>query len=625
MGDLGPRVPPTMPHASHALRILAAGTLLLTLAVPSGTASTTGSLYETFEEETLVNPPTSPYYTFSATAENALVATTQAHGGTKSLSMEDLGTGSILAFDWGAAGAGIVNFCLAQKLTFWYRIDSYPSAGNRDEFLLGTAYNQASAFMSMDSAGLLSMTSGAATPANTGKTMPLNSWVDFTIWGEMAAGSFSTICLNSNATIRFCMSSQTLVYNACATLTTQMAGATATMDTFVYNPTGSGRISYFDDILPSATLPIPGSRFCADPTLGASADWGYDYKEDVTFEGSTPATISLGDGFLFELSNGDNGYLGKGFSTGSTGFRMNARIEAGSESSGSLVRLAYTTGATALAAGSTNDLTTDATAAGNGQNTGNFANNVQAVFTEESDHWNIALKAATGGGSLTTLFGGSANYNANPNNPHTFAFLVNTAQAIAQVYQVGSDGNLSTLIISANIPAGLQDASLKDAWIIATGQDLLLDADTAVDDSDDDGDNDDSTCIFDLVGTSVVTGSGGILPGSQVPDVVEDDEEEQATCTTALCVDSTNVPPGFTAATLNAFLGVLLVAGIAVGGTVGIYGEQPKQKISGAVVGGFLGLGYLVALYFGLLPMWPIVAAVVIMAGAVIMKPRSGG
>lgn len=119
---------------------------------------------------------------------------------------------------------------------------------------------------------------------------------------------------------------------------------------------------------------------------------------------------------------------------------------------------------------------------------------------------------------------------------------------------------------------------------------------------------------------------GGECPSGQVgtfPLDCHDPSDEE--CEFILCVNDTTVPAGFTAAAFNGLMGILAIGMIAVGGTTAVYVDRPGAKISGMVVALFSGLGYLLALFLRLIPMWTIVALVIVCAAIVFLKLKSGG
>lgn len=385
----------------------------------------------------------------------------------------------------------------------------------------------------------------------------------------------------------------------------------------------------------------PGKRFCADPDLGSSGDWGYDYKEDASFDDNGASGIQFDDFFSLPGSTSDSSYLGKGFEPGSHAWSLRVRTQAKTGEAGqSLLRLAFTTGTISLSEGNVADTGADMTAAGNGQETGNFEDNIQLVLSESSlgTHWVMTMRQSVGGSTLATI-GGSVNY-GDPQNPGNFIFAVNTGSTpiVGPVNDTETGfeifGNVTlpaytatvydgdyTEIFHRTVPAGLQGAELKDSWLI--GKAAVGLGTTAVDDNTDQSDITNSTCIFDLSGESITTGSEGSDPGSFIP-TQSSSPTTTSSCAGPFCVTDAEAPEGFTAAAFNGFLGLVMVGMVAVGGVGAIAANNPGFRVGGLVVGIFAFIGYLMAYFFGLLPLWPIVAAVVVGAAILFGKFRSG-
>lgn len=386
-------------------------------------------------------------------------------------------------------------------------------------------------------------------------------------------------------------------------------------DYFIAMQSGSPTVDFYLDDMEFVYRYDPGAlagyRFCADSTAD---NFGYDYVEEVNFDENPQndfTDISLQDAYEFEGDSGNSAYLGKGFSTGSTSFATRFRIESAKAvaGEGSIFRIAYTTGATTLTAGSAGDSGADQTAASDGDDGGNFDNHIKVSFLEDGDDWKIRFYSNVGGAGLTQL--GTTTTYGDPDIPTTFNFTVNTETTLVSVRD-----DTGTLITSTNLPAGLEGATLKDQWFIGKGTQLNPNAFTYLDDTQDEGDTSDSTCIFDLVGTAVVVGSSGGTPGSITPPPIDQGDS----CTTVFCVSEADVPDGFTAAAFNGFLGIVLVGMISVGGVGAIAANAPGLRIGAIGIILFAALGYLMAFYFGLLPLWPIIAAVVITGGALAFR-----
>lgn len=357
--------------------------------------------------------------------------------------------------------------------------------------------------------------------------------------------------------------------------------------------------------------------FCADPTsdeVSPDGGYGYDYVEDVVFDDDLAAP-TLEDAFVMSGDNDDSGYLGYGFTTGSRSFKTIARIEASEGASNSLFRISYTPGSSG-APSSLNKGT------GGGETDQDFSQQVQAQFRESSGHWVIGIYQTLA--NSRALLGGSVNY-GDSDEPITFNFTIDSRAGYLYAAVRADDG---TTILNRSIDSSLTGTFWKNVWLIGKGN-TAIDADTVtyVDDNTDPGQNDDSTCIFDLLGGAVVgEGGAGTTPDSMVADFTGTSSSTgSSTCSSVICTTETTVPEGFTVAAFNGFLGLLLMATITVGGTSVIYVDNPKGKIAGGVVGAFAVIGYLIALYFGLLPVWPVVAGVIIAAAIVFIRFKSGG
>lgn len=329
---------------------------------------------------------------------------------------------------------------------------------------------------------------------------------DIYVWYRPDGGSYSQVYTATAA--------DTAIYNL---------EQTETYGYFFYvNNAFGGRLDYaYSSIFTPETPLNPGHRFCAD---FGEENFGFDYVEQVTFEDdadfiSRPGDFSLDDGFLFATGSGDSAFLGKGMGTvGSKAWSTIARLEAGSEGHSSLMRIAYTTGATALIEGASGDSGADMTTSGNGEDTGNFADSLQVDF-EEHSAWRITMWSVIGG--VRTQIGTSTSY-GNPNTPTVFNFTVVNVESGAGIgngMQAGFTMNLldagGNSIKFVNIPEALSDISFKDVWFVGTEGNVLalpdgIEPETILDNNDGD---DHSTCMYDLIGTSTVTGSGGSEPG----------------------------------------------------------------------------------------------------------------
>lgn len=600
-----------MTNHTHAL-VLVSGTLLLgLLIVPPATAETFAVGFEEFTAGD--TDPEANGYTFAATTASTFVSTGQAHAGTKSLKYEGTNPNN------GASFTTTSDICQPGSASVWVYMAAYPDAADivylawDDNFLLAPG-SQNNLELGITSAGTMALqvSSGTADSAalTVPGTFPLATWVDLNFAADCATGTGSIFSATMDTG-----------------LSVDATGAmSSSLDVFSILEVGAdaGHIIFVDDISwDDGAAPLnSGHRFCANPSQ--PPNYEYHYVDGWTFEdtgelsGSAPRDTD--DGFFSQTATSETAYLGKGFTTGSRAFSTIARVETGAEGASAVFAIAYTTGVGGLPSASTDGTGLEDT----GFDGGNFDNSVQVVFLEDGNDWNIKLVQNVAG-TLSQI--GASVQHGNPNDPTTYNFTVDTREVggLSSRYASLRDANGAFVLPIQNIDVSFSEDALKDQWFGATADSVLLEQSTLVlDDADQDeaGDpGEDSTCIYDLIGESTVNGGSGILPPSTVPDPIEDPTSE---CS-AFCVDSASVPEGFTVAAFNGFLGVLLVAGVAVGGTVGVYGEKPSTKISGGVVGGFMLLGYLVAMYFGLLPLWPLVLVAVLATGAVVLKMKPGG
>lgn len=384
-----------------------------------------------------------------------------------------------------------------------------------------------------------------------------------------------------------------------ATFTSDIDDATSpTLMDFVafgQDASGSGVNPWLDDFEFAYDTPEePGSRFCAD--AGESDNFGYDYLEGVNFEQGPSHPVGLsGDYYRFQGDSGNSEYLAKAFDPGSTAFSTIFTIEAATEGTHSLFRVAYTTGATTLQAGSAGDGGADQTAASDGQDGGNFDNHVQVRFIEEGNDWRITIQQNIAGTGLTQLLGSVLQ--GNPNVATAYNFTIDgrgTTGPIATLYTY--PGGQEVLSRETGFGAGTE---WKDQWFIGKGTDITESA-TALDNNDD-NDNVPSTCVYDLVGTSSVVGSSGGTPNNQVPDDEPGGEDGAATSS----LGSFEVPAGWTAAALNGFLGIILMFMIALG-TWAIFGRHIVAMVIGATA------GFILAMIFQLFELWVLIVVVIL-------------
>lgn len=628
-------------------RILLASLLLLggLLSVtPTATAAYTSPV-ETFEDDTAFFPQpcdrntvtgvckTSPFYTMLSSTTGYVVASPGNPG--KSFTNDGSGGGFLMYQDpCNLPSTGI------STVEFDYRLTAYPGAGNH--LTVGWIDSSGASFaydfgLAISDTGLPSVV--AETIANAGgdagvafagaTVLSLNTWYHVVI--SVADGSAAALgCGSSGSDVAVTISgtgygpfgNHISNFASTAAYTANSRGIATRQVNGAFTVLSAAPQHYFDNL--QYTTPValaaegtPGLRFCA---VAAEDNFGFDYKEDVTFDddGDPVNGIGLDDFYDFSEDTGGSSYLGKGFNPGSKSFATLGRIEAADEGQTSVFRFAYTTGATTLTAGSAGDGGADMTASGNGQTTGNFANNVQLELTESGDDWIARIRYSVAGGALTTI--GAAVLLPDPNTATLFNFTVDSTNGPSGT----GDGaawvrdDTGALLFSRDLPSGLQDVTWKDAWFIGTADAGLANTKAALDNNDV-GDASGSTCIYDLIGTATTTGSSGSEPGGSGGG----SSSSSTSCSSVLCVDSTTVPEGFTVEAFNGFLGIIFLIIITVGVLSVMYGGK-LAGVSGAVVGIVAACVYIMGLFFGLLPLWPIVAAVVISAAIVFIRMRTG-
>jgi len=374
------------------------------------------------------------------------------------------------------------------------------------------------------------------------------------------------------------------------------------------------------------------TNFNADP----DADFGYNYVEDVDIfspdQGSGPGDLT--DGYSFSGNSGDYSYMGKGWTPGSKALRVNFTIESATEGQSSVFRAAF----------SEVSGTPSSSTKGNGDNTGAFAQHLAVRFREVGNDWRIDLEEVQSTGGTTSELGPSF-LGYTPNSARSFTLWVDTRTTALGPSNSAFGSNGGSIQAGSYIAVTTPNENLPDAdnqiilyqrlssfwdndlllsqWFVgADVNGAPLNARTFLDDNDA-GQDDQSTCIFTMDGAaSVSIGARGTIGGSSGND---GDGNATSGCTTVFCVDSSTVPTGFTVAAFNGFLGLILMATITVGGVSAVGADTGKVKGLGIAVAAFAVIGYLIGLYFGLLPLWPVVAAVVIAGAVVFVRFKSGG
>lgn len=495
--------------------------VLLVVFVPSVAAV---QRTEGFEDITPgISPETNELYTYTSANADSRSSSAQAHTGNHSLRYQASATGNHASF-------GITEQCgLSNELefTFWTQISALPASGDTIKYHIagapGTGDPANRIGIQIDSLGDITVraensASVVSSSATFETPMPVGSWVDF---------HFDSDCTEASGGVFSATFDEGVAVDVAS-------GSIAELDTFAIQEgttTGGGAFFYVDDFAWEFTQQT-GDRFCANPV---EANFGYDYLEGVEFnEDIFTAGISLEDAFVFEGDSGNSEYLAKGYNPGTEAFMVRARLEASGEGGSSKFRIAFTTGATVLAAGSAQDSSpsgTDFLASSDGEDGGNFDDHVQIILAESGDHWTISAWYNVGGAGLTQI-PGAINYGANPNSPTTFQIVVNSGTnpipATIENHTLADIGDNAisvqdhegNIIFNWQLPAGLFNAEWKDQWFIGKGV-TAFNAFTYLDDTEQLQD-DDSTCLWDLLGTGTRTGSAGLAPGSTVIDPIED-------------------------------------------------------------------------------------------------------
>lgn len=386
---------------------------------------------------------------------------------------------------------------------------------------------------------------------------------------------------------------------------------------------------YYDNLQTVDPTPTtPGSPFCANPS---EANFGYDYVGDgVSYEdGIVQADISFNDAFLFTGDDDESGMVAKGYNPGTKAFMVRFRIEASLEGVASKFRVAFTTGDTVLTAGASQDAGPSgadflATGENNGEDGGNFDENVQIHVVENDDQWNLRAYYNTGSGLVQLPQ--TVNYGANPNTPTTFQVVVNSGldgdlpdsidgHPIPFIGDtaIGIQDGEGNSIFSWGLPLALHNAEWKDQWFIGQGTNAF-DAFTYIDDQEQQT-GEDSTCVWDLIGTGTRTGSGGLVPGSQVPPPQETPDEEA--CSAIFCPPASGIG-GLSSSALSLFLGIVIVASFAAS----------MSSSTGTGAGGlaiFALLGVFIGYALGYIQLWVVLVLFTIGLGAIFLGFHNGG
>lgn len=635
---------PSTLRATLALGILS---LLATNAeaaylIENGTtpAGSIGSVvYEGFENATFPAQPTSLYYTRTTSGTGlASIATSQFDTGAQSYQLDGTATGASLDLDFTTT---TTNLCTAGGMRFAIRANE--DVGSWVATIRESSTNEAKITVNM-AGDVVTLTNdnslGVVTSTSNGIGIPTAASSSWAHYGITCNGGTEVIFVNYDTG-----SSQTVTGTASGTITPTVIRFSSV------GAGASGPAIHIDSL--QWGLSTARTAFCTDPSVidydanpatpttstGASDDYGYSYRRGGTFFDQSEADVSgigLSTGFDYEGTTSESSwdYSAKSFSVGTKALHENVTIEADDTGGVSVFRVNFHT-----AVGTS----PDDTSKGNGLTSGHFADHIEAKFLEEDNSWRIGFYYVNGG-SVTALGSTFAFGDANDATQFTVWLDTRSTANAGTTFNAafGSDnwytpggGSTSagpfialTSISGSAGPSGEEVAKLKiqylssiagtpftddtvgDVWNVGYGAGILT-AKTAVDENDQGGrantgdeGGTDSTCIFDDAGTMVLAGSLGGTPESQLPSL-PDDEAEDCTEGGFICVDSANVPEGFTVGTFSALLGVFLVAGISAGGYFAL-GRSPF------VAGAFAIVGLILANILGLIPLWVIIVLVIL-------------
>lgn len=511
------------PAAARAMPLRAApAVLLLLLCLATVQADVNMELgFEGFETYAPVTEtPNADWYTYSTTNINALVSISEAFTGTKSLRMAPNAASGQVNFE--NVGGGF-DWCEEDGVVIYLKrtanIDSSTITGAARQSAAGTQLGPTSLF-SIDSAGDVTFNSVLV------GGMVADTWYDFRMFFDLSTATEAGACDGAFSSST-CFSSVAFNFNQCSNLLARTENGVYDTFTISFNDAAAPFAGeyWLDTMNFGVDAPIPGTHFCAD--AGEEDNFGWDYVEGVQFmttgvELDDDTSISMADYYRFAGQSDNSDYTAKAFNPGSKAFQTVFTIEAADDGLVSIFRVAYTKGATTLTAGEAGDSGVDMAAASDGEDGGNFDDAIQVRFVEEGGDWRITLRQNIGGTGLVQIPGVPSVAFGNPNVQNSYVFRIDsrgTGGPIASVFPFG--GNATDSIIQAE--TGFSSGTIwKDQWFIGKGNIATLDSVTALDNNDS-GDTTPSTCIYDLVGTSVVVGSPGSQPNNETVDDPTDD------------------------------------------------------------------------------------------------------
>lgn len=655
-------------------RVLASG-LLFTLAVSLLTPLASAAEFtEDFEGDTLGAAPTGNFYTWSGgQAGTGATNGVRLADGQKALkTYEGTNKHSFLTLDVDVCDTTLDGAAETSPVTIEYRTRSQggPSMvtglwnGRASPTSATTSY-MGVVFTATDIRATIKVGATSTDAILTGISFALNTWYNVTLSGMSCETTGEPTDEIASVTVSITdgvtSSQQTISIGASAWI----GGANVLYSSSSQHSVTQAEAFIDDIILDTNDGTEAGNRFCgnlADEEAGGpDGKWGYEYVSDDgehnvqsiedPDDPESTESLSMEDGFLFQ---GDDDadtwdYMAKHFSSGSMAFHTNMQIEAVVDGTNSVFRAVYSL---------ENSAVPDATQRGNGLDTFLFDQTLEFQFKEVGNDWQIrgyfAHPLVNGGSRMA--FGPAVNF-GNPNDPTTFTFWADTRPE-GDLFQenMGFSGggtfyqgpHMAITVPDSNQPTGnrviayralrdiniggsttLADTFAQDViwtqWFVGYGDGRLgnggpqtgIDAYTGLNDNKAEGteDSQDSTCIFDDVGTSTVgTGGSGTTPGSEVEQPPDQDTSD---CSSPFCVNADTVPEGFTVAAFNLFLGILMAAAIAAG-----FYSLGKSKIA-MVIGCLIGL--ILAFTFGLMPLWPILVIVVVAVAFIFISTRGVG
>lgn len=399
----------------------------------------------------------------------------------------------------------------------------------------------------------------------------------------------------------------------------EINAASANWETFEFSANG---LDWIDNFGFSEPQPTTTAIFCA--TTDEDSDFGYDFREGVTFEDETVGPgIDIEEGYEFSGDETNFDYLAKSWggtvatpTTGATELALFFRIEAMTDNEESVFRAAFSTH---RATGTPSAPVMDkGTGAGNaGINDGDFDDHIEIQMREDGNLWEARFFYVSGGvpsGPGERTQAGPTSYFPLPNTATTYKFEVRDGNLILERLTSTPDqdeiGELSSF--STPIPAPFTSSTYYQYWFIGYGVQDGINADTRLDDPVGESDMlQGSTCVYDLNG--LVESSNGDI-GSVAPDFCDIDTP----------VDTENPPDSgeglfdISEAEKTLFMAFLLVFGI-------VWMGVQRGLVGGGLTALFaIGLG--IAYAIGWLPLWVIlVIFTASLATIFLIGPRSQG